>query len=116
MTLEELKTRCEAQGFSYAYGEFKDYTDPPYLVAYANSSTNFIADTVVYKKITTIQLDYVFSNKDINEQNKIEDIILSDVAWDKSDETYLEDQNVWQVSYFFEIIGGGKEWERYYMV
>ena len=27
MTLEELKTRCEAQGFSYAYGEFKDYTE-----------------------------------------------------------------------------------------
>jgi len=103
MTLEELKTRCESQGFQYAYGVFKTSTEPPHLVAICRDSNNFMADNKVYKKKTPIQLDYTYIDKDVEEQNKIEDIILSDVAWNKTEETYLSDEKVWQVSYFFEI-------------
>lgn len=101
MTLEELKTRCESQGFQYAYGVFKTSTEPPHLVAICRDSNNFMADNKVYKKKTPIQLDYTYIDKDVEEQNKIEDIILSDVAWNKTEETYLSDEKVWQVSYFF---------------
>lgn len=103
MTLEELKTRCEAQGFKYAYGMFKKPTEPPHLVVISVATDNFMADNKVYKKDTSIQLDYTYLVKDITEQNKIEDIILGDIAWNKSDETYLSDEDVWQVSYFFDI-------------
>lgn len=103
MTLEELKTRCEAQGFKYAYGLFKETVEPPHLIAIITDTNNFMADNKVYKKHTPIQLDYTYENKDLTEQNKIEDIILSDVAWNKTEETYLPDERVWQVSYFFEI-------------
>lgn len=103
MTLKELKDRCEAQGFKYAYGKFANPTEPPHLVAISVATDNFMADNKVYSKDMAIQLDYTYINKDITEQNKIEDIILSDIAWNKSDETYLSDEDVWQVSYFFEI-------------
>ena len=103
MTLEELKQRCETQGFQYAYGVFKEPTEPPHLIAICQGTNNFNADNKVYKKHTPIQLDYTFLEKDITEQNKIEDLILGDIAWDKSEETYLTDEEVWQVSYFFEI-------------
>lgn len=103
MTLEELKQRCENAGFKYAYGQFKRATEPPHLVAISNGTDNFMADNKVYKKDTSIQLDYTYLVKDITEQNKIEDIILKDIPWNKSDETYLADEDVWQVSYFFEI-------------
>lgn len=103
MTLEELKTRCEAQGFKYAYGVFKETVEPPHLVAITIDTNNFMADNKVYKKDISIQLDYTYLDKDITEQNKIEDIILSDVAWNKTEENYLSDENIWQVSYFFEI-------------
>lgn len=103
MTLEELKTRSEKAGFKYAYGKFKKPTEPPHLVAVSTESSNFMADNKVYSKDTPIQLDYTYINKDIEMQNKIEDEILSDVAWNKSDETYLTDEEVWQVSYFFKI-------------
>lgn len=103
MTLEELKTRCISQGFKYAYGLFKTATEPPHLVAHLTESDNFMADNVVYVKDYPIQLDYTFENKDITEQNKIEDNILYDVAWNKTEETYLPDENIWQVSYFFEL-------------
>ena len=103
MTLEELKTRCEEKGFKYAYGLFKEPTEPPHLIAIGTDTSNFIADNKVYKKKQAIKLDYTYIDKNIEEQNKLEDEVLSDIAWNKTDETYLADEEVWQVSYFFEI-------------
>lgn len=103
MSLEELKIRCEKQGFQYAYGTFKEPVEPPHLVAISTQTSNFMADNKVYKKSEQIKLDYTYIDKDLEMQNKIEDEILSDIAWEKSDETYLSDEKIWQVSYFFEI-------------
>lgn len=103
MTLEELKNRCINQGFKYAYGIFKNPTEPPHLVSICRDSNNFVADNKVFKKKTEIQLDYTYVDKDVEIQNKIEDNILYDVVWEKTEETYIADENIWQVSYFFEI-------------
>lgn len=103
MTLEELKERCKSQNFNYAYGQFKNRTDAPHLIAICRDTDNFMADNKVYSKDTPIQLDYTYIDKNIEEQNKIENEILGDVAWNKTEETYLSDEKVWQVSYFFEI-------------
>lgn len=104
MTLKELKERCETQGFQYAYGMFDCDVEPPHLVAITTDSANLMADNKVYLKKEKIQLDYTYKEKDIIEQHKIEDIILKDVSWNKTEETYLSDEKVWQVSYFFEIL------------
>lgn len=103
MTLEELKTRCKVAGFQYAYGLFQEPVEPPHLIAICRDTDNFMADNKVYKKSTPVQLDYTYTEKDIEQQNKIEDEILGDIAWNKSEEVYLSDEEVWQVSYFFEI-------------
>ena len=62
-----------------------------------------MADNVVYHKDIPIQLDYTYIEKNLDEQEKIENEILGDIAWNKTEETYLQDEEVWQVSYFFEI-------------
>ena len=103
MTLEELKQRCKNAGFQYAYGVFKKSVEPPHLVAISQETDNFMADNKVYAKNTPIKLDYTYINKDVEEQNKIENEILGDIAWNKTEETYLSDEKIWQVSYFFEI-------------
>lgn len=103
MTLEQLKTRCENAGFKYAYGAFKRPTEPPYLISICRDTNNFMADNKVYSKDIPLQLDYVYIDKDIEMQNKIENEILGDLAWNKTEETYLSDEKVWQISYFFEI-------------
>ena len=103
MTLSELKTRCEAQGFQYAYGRFKEPIEPPHLIAICRDTNNFIADNKVYSKDIPVQLDYTYLDKDLTMQNKIENEILGDIAWNKTEETYLSDEEIWQVSYFFEI-------------
>ena len=103
MTLEELKTRCKNAGFKYAYGKFEKATEPPHLVAITVNTNNFMADDIVYYKKVPIQLDYTYIFKNIKEQEKIENEILGDIAWNKTDETYLSDKKIWQISYFFEI-------------
>jgi len=100
LTLEELKTRCVAQGFKYAYGLFKNPVEPPYLASRCRATNNFKADNITYSKDMPIQLDYVFVDKNPSEQAKIEDIILAGVAWDKSEEVYITNEKVWQVSYY----------------
>ena len=67
MTLEELKERCIEQGFKYAYGRFKNPTEPPHLVAISTDTDNFMADNKVYKKILPIKLDYTYIDKNIKE-------------------------------------------------
>lgn len=103
MNLAELKNRCQEQGFNYAYGVFKTPVEPPHLVAICRNTDNFMADNRVYEKDLAVQLDYTYIDKNLEEQNKIEDIILADIPWNKTDEVYLSDEKIWQVSYFFEL-------------
>lgn len=103
MTLEELKKKAEELGFRYAYGQFKTTTEPPHLVAICIHTDNFFADNKVYKKKIPIKLDYTYIDKDLEAERKIEELILVNIPWNKSDETYLSNEKVWQVSYFFEI-------------
>lgn len=103
MTLEELKQKSEEAGFKYSYGVFKNAVEPPHLLAFSIDTDNFGADNKVYYKKTPIQLDYTYLDKNVEEQNKIENIILKDIYWNKSEETYSPNEKIWQVSYFFEI-------------
>lgn len=101
--LENLKIKCENAGFKYAYGRFKQPTEPPHLVSIISETDNFMADNKVYYRQVSIQLDYTYVDKNLDKQEKIENEILGNIAWNKTEETYLEDEKVWQVSYFFEI-------------
>ena len=103
MTLQELKQRGQKAQIKYAYGRFKRPTEPPHLVEISAGTDNFMADDKVYFKNTPIQLDYTYLTKDVEMENKIENEILGDIAWNKTEETYLSDEDIWQVSYFFEI-------------
>lgn len=103
MTLKELKKRCEKAGFQYACGGFKTAVSPPHLVSILRDTDNFMADNKTFFKKTPIKLDYTYIEKNVEEQEKIENEILSDIAWNKTEETYLTDEQIWQVSYLFEI-------------
>lgn len=105
MTLEELKNRFENNGFTYAYGVYKKATQPPYIQVVTADSQVFHADNIVFYKKNMINLSYIYKNKDQAQINLIENTILSDVTWQKSDESYLPTEEVWQITYFFEIGG-----------
>lgn len=109
MTLNDLKTRCETNNIEYAYGVFKKPVEPPYLVAITRSTDNFMADNRVYVKDIPLQLEYIYKDKDLNVEDIIENTILGDIPWNKTDEAYIEDEEVFEVSYFFELDTRGDE-------
>ncbi len=103
MTLEDLKNRCTTNKIQYAYGVFKEEVEPPFLVAITRSTDNFMADNKVYQKDIPIQLEYIYKEKDLSIESIIEDTILGDIAWNKTEEAYIEGEDVFEVSYFFEL-------------
>lgn len=103
MTLKDLSERFENAKITYQYGIMPKGTKPPYAFAVVSDSNNFIADNIVYKKIDSIELHYVFATKNIDTEETIENTILGDIAWRKSDETYYLDEEVWEVIYYFNI-------------
>lgn len=107
MTLEELKIRCEKEGFKYSYGPFKEEVESPYLVAIAQDTDTFGADDTAYFSTTEIALVLTYKEKNIEKEKIIEENILQDIFWRKSDEAYLKDEKVWQICYFFKILNNG---------
>ena len=103
MTLEDLDTRCKQEEIQYAYGAFQDPVSPPHLVALETETDNFMADNKVFSRKGRIQLDLTMHYMDFGLIDKVENKILYDVCWNKTETTYLSDEKVWQVSYFFEI-------------
>ena len=103
MNLSELNERCASAGIPYAYGEFIDTVNPPFLALRLQNSNNFVADNEVYKKKNVYNLYYVFENKDISIEDIIEDTILKDIVWSKNGETYIQSENVWETVYTFEL-------------
>lgn len=103
MTLEELNQRCEQENIQYSYGPFQNEVKPPHVMAMEVETDNFMADNRVYSRIGSTQLDVTMDYLDFNLLKKIEENILYDVCWEKTQETYLKDEDIWQVSYFFEI-------------
>ena len=101
--LEDLKNRCENTGFKYVYGNFKEETPPPHIATKIIDSDNLMADNKVYYQSAYIKMDYTYKKKNIEEQQKIENEILSEFTWNKGEETYLHNSEVWQVSYYFVL-------------
>lgn len=101
--LDELAERCEKEEIQYVYGVFQEPVSPPHVVALETETNNFMADNIVFNRKGTIQLDVTMDYIDFDLIDKIENKILYDVCWNKTEATYLSDEKVWQISYFFEI-------------
>lgn len=101
--LEELAERCEKENIQYAYGVFQEEVSPPHLVALGAETDNFSADNIVFYRKNPMQLDLTMDYIDFDLIDKVENKILYDIYWNKTEPTYLSDEDIWQVSYFFEI-------------
>lgn len=103
MTLEEIKNLLEATGMPVVYRAWPTGDAPPlpylcYLVAYSN---NFAADDRVYYPVNHIQVELYTKHKDLGAEAKTEDA-LSCCCWEKS-ETYLDDEQCYQIIYEIEV-------------
>ena len=91
----------QGTGLPCAYSHFKTAQDPPYIVYIGNGQDTFEADNTHYWKRNAYQVEYYFTTK--NEQNEasIEEALLTaGYLYEKSEDIYIEDQNVFVIYYY----------------
>ena len=91
----------QGTGLPCAYSHFKTPQEPPYIVYIGNGQNVLEADNTHYWRRNTYQVEYYFTAK--NEQNEadIEDALLAaGYLYDKSEDVFIEDQNVFVIYYY----------------
>ncbi|QAT43441.1 hypothetical protein [Aminipila luticellarii] len=101
--MEELLNLLKTTGLKAAYHHFEKAPPPPYIIYLFSGSDNFGADNKVYNKIQNYQVELYTNKKDINSEMLIENLFDEhDVFYDK-DETYIESEKLYQVTYYIEF-------------
>ncbi len=103
-SLGELKTALEGLNIPIAYSHFKTATSTPYLVYYVDSNDNFYADNKTYEKIRVVNIELYTDKKDETLESSLETILNdNDLAYNVISETYIDDEDLYEVFYQIEI-------------
>jgi hypothetical protein len=98
MTIFEALKRM---GLPCAYSHFKKPQKPPYIVYIGDGQANSKADNTLYWRENTYQVEYYFTAKNEDNEAVIEQTLL-DNGWlfEKSEDVYLEEDDVFLIYYY----------------
>ena len=87
-------------GLPVAYSHFRKAQKPPYIVYIGDGQNTFSADNTYIDRHNTYQVEYYFTKKDEAAEQAIENLLLeSGFFYEKSTDTYIEDEDVFVVYY-----------------
>ena len=99
MTVFELLQTLE---LPVVYGRHTKKVETPYLLLTGAGQDHFKADTTYYVTKDRWTLEYYFSKKDPELEKRIETLLLDNgYRYEKSEDLYLDDQEVFFVYYDF---------------
>lgn len=99
MTAFELLQTLE---LPIVYGRHTKKVETPYLLLTGAGQDHFEADTTYYITRDRWSLEYYFSKKDPELENRIETLLLDNgYRYEKSEDLYLDDQEVFFIYYDF---------------
>lgn len=99
MTVFELLQTLE---LPVVYGRHTKKVETPYLLLTGAGQDHFEADTTYYVTKDRWTLEYYFSKKDPELEKQIETLLLNNgYRYEKSEDLYLDDQEVFFVYYDF---------------
>ena len=106
MTYKEIATMIESIGLPYAYYQFPNGTDQacPFICFFLDSSNDFAADNTNYQKIRSLNIELYTDNKDFTLEQTVEDILSGSGLVYYREETYLDSERMFMVSYETEIV------------
>lgn len=90
-------------GLPCAYSHFKSKApkSPPYIVYLGDGQNKALADDTIYWRENRYQVEYYFSRKDEVQEQAIEETLLQDgYLFDKSEDVYLDDQDIFMIYYY----------------
>ena len=103
MTQNELYNLLKSTGLPVAYHHFDEPPSLPYIIYLFTYSSNFAADSKIYKRFDNYQVELYSEKKDLESEQLIENLFdENDIYYDKS-ETYIESEEMYQVIYEIQI-------------
>ena len=108
MTYDEIITMLEEASLPVAYDHFSEGESPdlPFLCFLFPETDNMFADNTVYQKIYELNIELYTDHKDPDVESKIENILTTPELPFKKSEIWIEDENMYEVLYQTQIIGG----------
>ena len=98
--MQELKTMLEQLNIPVAYSHFNTATTPPFAVFLRQSTSNFGADDKVYKKINNYLVELYTEYKDIELEERLEQIFDdNEVYYNVTSEDYIDQEQMYQIIY-----------------
>lgn len=83
-----------------AYAKFDKPQTPPFMVYMGAGQDQFIADTTYYRKRNSYTVEYYFTKKSAANEDNLEAALLNNgYRYDKSEDTYIEDENIFVIYY-----------------
>ena len=96
-----IYSTLQSTGLPCAYSHFKTDQTPPYIVYIGNGQDNLDADNTHYWRNNRYQVEYYFTEKSESNEASIEDALLgAGFLYEKSEDLYLEDQDVFLIYYY----------------
>lgn len=103
MTQNELYNLLKSTGLPVAYHHFDEPPGLPYIIYLFTYSSNFAADSKIYKRFDNYQVELYSEKKDLESEQLLENVFdENDIYYDKS-ETYIESEEMYQVIYEIQI-------------
>lgn len=106
MTYLDIKKEMENLGFECTYGSFKTSPTPPFTTIQFAYGNDVIADNQNYKDIGNYQLELYTTTKHPPSEQLIENRLKELRLPYTKVETFLDSEDLYQVIYEFQIIGG----------
>lgn len=107
MTQSELFTLLKSVGYPVTYHDFKSSNKPvptpPYIVYLYKKSDNFGADNHIYFKTGAYLIELYTKNKDLQAEQALETRLDEACIFYDKEETYIEDLELFQISYEINI-------------
>lgn len=96
-----IYSTLQSTGLPCAYSHFKTDQTPPYIVYVGNGQENLDADNTHYWRNNRYQVEYYFTEKSESNEASIEDALLgAGFLYEKSEDIYLQDQDVFLIYYY----------------
>ena len=91
----------QSTGLPCAYSHFKKRQIPPYIVYIGNGQDVLEAEDTLYWRENSYQIEYYFKEKNETNEAGIEDALLeAGYNFSKSEDVYIEDQDVFVIYYY----------------
>ena len=96
----DLLTILTGLGIPAAYGKFDKPQKPPFAVYLGAGQQRYFSENTIYHKVNEYQLEYYFTKKSAVKEDALEAALLDgDYIYEKSEDTYIEDENVFVIYY-----------------